>query len=81
MAMCSFFELRDPTHAIAVVHRLTQRAALRARSYGLRVGAITLALGFINREKWSLSASFSETSDSLFLNKKINLCGKNHTKT
>ena len=64
-------ELRDPAHAIAVVHRLTQKAALRTRAHGLRVGALDLELRFINREKWSQSTSFAETSDALFLTKEI----------
>ena len=64
-------ELRHPTQAIAVIHRLTQKAALRARSHGLRAGAISLDLRFINRDEWSQAVAFPETSDALFLTRAI----------
>ncbi len=62
-------EMRHPSVAISVVHRLTQKAALRARSHGLRAGALALELRFTNRIKWNQSMTFSETSDALFLTK------------
>ena len=63
--------MRDPANAIAVIHRLTQKAALRARAHGLRVGAIDLELRFTNRHKWGQSTHFPETSDTLFFTKEI----------
>jgi len=54
-----------------VIHRLTQKAALRARSHGLRAGALDLDLRFVNKFRWSDSVAFLETSDTLFLTKVI----------
>ena len=64
-------ELRAPASAITVIHRLTQKAALRARTHGLRAGAIDLHLRYVNRARWSHSFTFSETSDALFLSRAI----------
>lgn len=64
-------DLRHPRSAIAIVHRLTQKAALRARAQGLRAGAIDLDLRYVNKARWSQSTSFTETSDALFLTKAI----------
>ena len=64
-------EMRHPAAAIAVIHRLTQKAALRARTHGLRAGALDLDLRFTNRDRWSQSLTFTETSDALFLTKAV----------
>ena len=62
-------ELRHPDKALAVVHRLTQKAALRCRHHGLRAGGLDLSLRFVNRNipSWTGSLIFPATADSLFL--------------
>ena len=64
-------EMRPPSTAISIIHRLTQKAALRARTHGLRAGALDLDLRFTNKTKWSQSVTFSETADALFLTKAV----------
>lgn len=62
-------QFRQPDAAIAVAHRLVQKAAMRMRQLGLRAGGFELNLRFSNRESWSHGAHFAETADSLFLAK------------
>lgn len=64
-------EMRHPSTAISIIHRLTQKAALRARTHGLRAGALDLDLRFTNKTKWSQSVTFSETADALFLTRTV----------
>jgi DNA polymerase IV len=62
-------EFRHPDQAIAVAHRLLQKAATRMRQLGLYTGGFLLNLRFSNRESWTHVVNFAETSDSLFLAK------------
>lgn len=62
-------EFRNPNKAITVIHRLVQKASYRARSHGLMVGALSLSIKYTNFTRWEHSASFTETSDCLFLTK------------
>lgn len=70
-------EMRPPQQAVAVIHRLTQKAAIRLRSHGLLAGALDLDLRYVNKTRWSSSASFSETSDTLTLSHAVHTLWKN----
>ena len=66
-------EFRPPDQAVAVAHRLLQKAALRMRGYGLRAGALRLSLRFVDREKWEGLLTFSETSDRVLLSRAVKM--------
>lgn len=70
-------EMRPPQHAISVIHRLTQKAAIRLRSHGLLAGALDLDLRYVNQTRWSSSTTFSETSDTLILSHAVHALWKN----
>ena len=69
-------DLRHPSRAIAVVHRLTQKAGTRMRHHGLLTTTLELHLRYLNKEGWSSKATFPETMDSLFLSKAVKLLWK-----
>lgn len=64
-------DLRHPARAIAVVHRLTQKAGTRMRHHGLLTSSLELHLHFLNQTSWSGRAIFPETMDSLFLSSSV----------
>lgn len=63
---------RRPQHALPVLHKLTQKAASRLRSYDLLASALHLSLRYLNGERWQQKAHFEPTFDSLFFAKCIN---------
>jgi len=64
-------EFRNPNKAINVAHRLLQKAAFRARSNALNIGALDLQICYVNKQKWNQGLAFTTTSDSYFLSRAI----------
>ncbi|MCF6312936.1 MAG: hypothetical protein L3J39_10845 [Verrucomicrobiales bacterium] len=64
-------DLRQPSRAIAVVHRLTQKAGTRMRHQGLLTSRLELHLRYVGQAAWSAKTSFPETTDSLVLTQSI----------
>lgn len=58
---------RRPEQALAVLHRLTQKAAMRLRKMGYFAGGLHLALKYPDRERWGMDLRFQETQDSIHL--------------
>ena len=57
----------ERTHAaaLAVIHRLLQKAAMRLRHMGCLAGALSVSVKFLNRRRWSDDLAFTETDDTL----------------
>ena len=69
-------ELRDPVSALAVLHRLLHKAAMRLRHYGFCAGGLGLHLGYLKTHgskpaHWSDQARFSPHADSLAFNQTL----------
>ncbi|MGE9268631.1 MAG: DNA polymerase Y family protein [Verrucomicrobiales bacterium] len=62
-------EERVPERAVAVLHRLVQKAATRMRHYGMLAGAMEISLRFVRGERWTEGAVFQECADSLFFSR------------
>jgi DNA polymerase-4 len=60
-------EYRTEEKAIAVIHRLLQKAAVRLRSYGCLAGAMFVKIRYLNGERWVDEIHFTETQDTLLL--------------
>lgn len=59
--------LRTEAKALAVLHRLLQKAALRLRNIGYHAAGLMVFVGFKEGEKWSEEIRFNETQDTLKL--------------
>ena len=69
-------ELRDPVSALAVLHRLLHKAAMRLRHYGFCAGGLGLHLSYLRTRgsesaHWSDQARFSPHADSLAFNQTL----------
>lgn len=58
---------RDAERALAVLHRLTQKAAMRLRRMDYFAGALHLALKYPGGGRWGRDMRFQETQDSIHL--------------
>lgn len=56
---------RNPTAALAVLHRLLQKAAMRLRHEGFYAGGLRLSVGYRDDTEWSDDVRFNETQDTL----------------
>ncbi len=65
-------ELRNEASAVAVLHRLLQKAAMRLRDSGLYTGALSVSFGYRDDERWSDELTFNETQDTLVLTHALN---------
>lgn len=65
-------ELRDPDSALAVLHRLLHKAAMRLRHYGCCAGSLALHLRYLDnphgRTHWIDQARFAPHADTLRFN-------------
>ena len=62
---------RRPVQAEAVLHKLTQKAGMRLRSYEMLAEALVIDLRYLNGERWSQEARFDPSSDALFFAKLV----------
>jgi DNA polymerase-4 len=58
---------RDPVQALGVLHRLTQKAAMRLRKMNYFTAGLHLALKYPDRDRWGMDMKFQETQDSIHL--------------
>ena len=58
-------EKRSPAAALAVLHRLLQKAAMRLRHEDFYAGHLRLSLGYRDDTAWSADLRFNETQDTL----------------
>jgi DNA polymerase-4 len=58
---------RSPEQALAVLHRLLQKAATRLRKMEYYAGGLHLALKYPDQGRWSADMRFQETQDTLHL--------------
>lgn len=69
-------ELRDPVSALAVLHRLLHKAAMRLRHYGFCAGGLGLHLSYLQAHggkptHWSDQTRFSPHADSFAFNQTL----------
>jgi DNA polymerase IV len=60
-------ELRHEAGALATLHRLIQKAAMRLRHAGFYAGGLYVSLKYPAHGRWSTAATFVETQDTLEL--------------
>jgi DNA polymerase-4 len=60
-------QLRNEPDALAVLHRLLQKAAMRLRDSGLYAGALSVSVRYRDKERWSDELRINETQDTLAL--------------
>lgn len=65
-------EKRNVTAALAVLHRLLQKAAMRLRHEGFYAGGLQLSVGYRDDTDWSTDLQFNETQDTLFFTHALN---------
>jgi len=65
-------ERRQPAAALAVLHRLLQKAAMRLRHEGFYAGALHLSIGYRGGPDWSEDLRFNETQDTLHFTHALN---------
>lgn len=58
-------EKRHPPAALAVLHRLLQKAAMRLRHENFYAGHLRLSVGYRDDTEWSADLRFNETQDTL----------------
>jgi DNA polymerase-4 len=65
-------EKRAPAAALAVLHRLLQKAAMRLRHENFYAGHLRLSLGYRDDTAWSADLRFNETQDTLLFTHALN---------
>ncbi len=65
-------QLRNPEAALAVLHRLLQKAAMRLRHDGCYAGALHLSVKFRDGTHWGGDRHFNETQDTLHFTHALN---------
>jgi len=60
-------EFRTEGKAVAVIHRLLQKAAVRLRSYGYLAGSMLVKIHYLNGARWADEIHFTGTHDTLLL--------------
>jgi DNA polymerase-4 len=63
---------RNPGAALAVLHRLLQKAAMRLRHSGYCAGGLTVSVDYVDDTRWSGELHLTETQDTLELTKALN---------
>lgn len=58
---------RHPDAALAVLHKLTQKAAQRLRNAGLLTGSLQVSLRYLRGGKWGQQLRMESTDDSIIL--------------
>lgn len=62
---------RRPEEAEAVLHKLTQKAGVRLRSYEMLAESLVVNVRYLNGQRWSKEVRFDASSDALFFAKII----------
>jgi DNA polymerase-4 len=65
-------EKRNGPAALAVLHRLLQKAAMRLRHDNLYAGGLSLSVGYRDDTDWSADLRFNETQDTLHFTHVLN---------
>lgn len=65
-------ELRHDAAALAILHRLLQKAAMRLRHEGFFAGGLQVTVKWRNGEQWSDDRAFNETQDTLHFTRVLN---------
>lgn len=65
-------ERRNPDAALAALHRLLQKAAMRLRHSQLYAGALTISIDYVGEQHWSEEITLTETQDTLRLTHALN---------
>lgn len=65
-------ERRNHEAALAALHRLLQKAAMRLRHSRLYAGALSVSVDYVNDQRWSDELRLSETQDTLKLTHALN---------
>jgi len=63
---------RNPEAALAVLHRLLQKAAMRLRHSGLCAGGLTVSVDYRDDHRWSGELRLTETQDTIELTRALN---------
>ncbi len=63
---------RNPTTALAVLHRLLQKAAMRLRHDGRYAGGLSLSVRYTDGTDWHEARRFNETQDTLHFTHTLN---------
>jgi DNA polymerase-4 len=64
--------LRTEAKALAVLHRLLQKAAMRLRSIGHYAGGLVVTVGYRDGTRWGEEIRFNETQDTVALTAALN---------
>lgn len=65
-------EKRNASAALAALHRLLQKAAMRLRHEGFFAGGLRLAISYRDGTEWSADLHFNETQDTLHFTHVLN---------
>ena len=72
---------RNPEAALAVLHRLLQKAAMRLRHSGYCTGGLTVSVDYGDDTRWSGEVRLTETQDTLDLTRALNQAWKKRPAT
>lgn len=73
-------ELRNRSDALAVLHRLLQKACMRLRNYQLEATMIQVRVKFLNQHSWVVERSISATDDTMQLLRALELLWQQYPK-
>jgi len=65
-------ERRNPDAALAALHRLLQKAAMRLRHSQLYAGALSVSIDYVGDQSWAEEITLTETQDTLRLTHALN---------
>jgi DNA polymerase-4 len=65
-------EKRNPDAALAALHRLLQKAAMRLRHGGYCAGGLTVSVDYRDGTNWSAALRLTETQDTILLTQALN---------
>jgi DNA polymerase-4 len=65
-------EKREAAAALAILHRLLQKAAMRLRHENFYAGGLRLSLGYLDKTDWSADLRFNETQDTIHFTHALN---------
>ncbi len=72
---------RNPEAALAVLHRLLQKAAMRLRHSGLCAGGLTVSIDYRDETSWRGELRLTETQDTLEFTRALNQLWKKRPAT
>jgi DNA polymerase-4 len=70
--------MRNEEKALAVLHRLLQKAGMRLRKYGYRTQGMSVSVKYLGDKSWREAVAFSPTQDTMMLTQALTILWGKH---